>query len=195
MNCLSTCLNWNNSSRSASYLMGKHFDWSLFSLWSGLLSAVTDINSIWTSAQEQREGRKRNRGGGRQWQCQVWLLTAIPLRAPSPPGSWTRWTRTPQHIPLRCSVPCPRTLGKSHFGNTELHKHRGDSSLWGFTWALWFGLFYLVSGTGKWDPAFIVSRIFRQPRMAAHSLGKQCRRLEKYLSPVFNEIITALWSN
>lgn len=64
--------------------------------------------------------------------------------------------------------------------------------MWGFTWALWFGLFCLVSGTSRWDPAFIVSRIFRQPRMAAHSLGKQCRRLEKYLSPVFNEIITAL---
>lgn len=107
MNCLSTCLNWNNSSRSASYLMGKHFDWSLFSLWSGLLSAVTDINSIWTSAQEQREGRKRNRGGGRQWKCQVWLLAAIALRTPSPPGFWTRWTRTPHHILLWCSVPAP----------------------------------------------------------------------------------------
>lgn len=41
-----------------SYLTAKHFDWSLFSIWSELLSAMTDINSIWTSGWEWEEGEK-----------------------------------------------------------------------------------------------------------------------------------------
>lgn len=41
-----------------SYLTGKHSDWSLFSIWSELLSAMTDINSIWTSGCKWEEGEK-----------------------------------------------------------------------------------------------------------------------------------------
>lgn len=174
--------------------MGKHFDWSLFSLWSELLSAMTDINSIWTSGCEWEEGEKntpvtKEEAYSRNVMsnCSQTPLCAPHLHPPSGPDVPVPQKASYRHMVLFC----PRSFCVSHFGITEscgkcclLVQGKAKTiglhmlQLCPLTWS-----FLLVLDPGRRDEHISVS--FRQLCAAVLRLGK-------YLSPEFNKIIIAL---
>lgn len=176
-----------------SYLTGKHFDWSLFSIWSELLSAMTDINSIWTSGWEWEEGeeytpvtKEEAHSRNVMTNCSQPSLCAPHLHPTSGPN-----VPVPQKASYRDMVVfCSWLVCVSCFGITEscgkcclLIQGRANIGLHVFqpcplTWS-----FLLVLDPGRRDEHISVS--FRQ-------LCSAVLRLGKYLSPEFNKIIIAL---
>lgn len=103
--------------------MGKHFDWSLFSIWSELLSAMTDINSIWTSGWEWEEGEKNTPVTKEEAHSRnVMSNCSQPLCTPSPPHFWPLCTSTPKSILQRHGAVLPQVILRV--------------SLWNY-WVMW----------------------------------------------------------
>lgn len=169
--------------------MGKHFDWSLFSLWSELLSAMTDINSIWTSAQEWEEGEK----SPQKWKRRL-TVEMSSVAAHSRPFPCVLYLHLPfgPNVPLshkasykNTVLPCPRAFCVLCFGNTESHTKswlliQGKANTIGInmfhlhplSWSLLWGFGPQQKGWTCQDVTFSVSMSFRQLYTAVLRLGK-----------------------